>query len=174
MVVHTICGSQEIFLPRVDEESRFTKAVITVREWLPTVKPYLHDRYAFVRETPGVFWRLPEIRYPLILLGGLLVVSLARFAVGFLSPLPESELKPLATTGDFRVICTNHECSKEFVINRKFKFDDFPVQCPACEQQTGHRALRCHSKNCGGRVVPTDLVRGQYLCKQCNKVVKKE
>ena len=89
-------------MPRVDEESRFTKAVSALREWLPTVKPYLHDRYTFVRETPGVFWRLPEIKYPLILLGGLLLVSLARFAVGFLSPKRDSVGLPLQRfSGEF-------------------------------------------------------------------------
>ncbi len=159
-------------MPRVDEESKLTKAVIALREWLPTVKPYLQERYAFVRETPGLVWRLPEVRYPLIVLGALLAISLIKFGVGFLSPLAEKQFKPIATTGDFHVICTNEQCKKEFVINRKLKFDDFPVECPRCHETTGHRAMRCRSKTCRGKLVPTELIRGAYVCPHCDQLVK--
>ena len=161
-------------MPRVDEESKLAKVIVAFREWLPTVKPYLQERYAFVRDTPGLVWRLPEVKYPLIALGGLLVVGLLRFVIGFLSPVPGDSFKPQATTGDFQVVCTNEQCKKRFVINRKFKFDDFPVECPACKQHTGRRALRCHSKACRGQLVPTEIRSGDYVCRQCNKVVKKE
>ena len=60
-------------MPHVDEESKFAKVLVTVREWLPTVKPYLAERYAFVRETPGLVWRLPEVRYTALALGVLFV-----------------------------------------------------------------------------------------------------
>ncbi len=161
-------------MPHVDEENKFAKVVVTFREWLPTVKPYLAERYAFVRETPGLVWRLPEVRYTILILGVLFVVSILRFAGGCLSLAPEGEVQPLATTGDFHVICTNEQCKKHFVINRKFKFDDFPVACPTCKQETGQRALRCRSKTCQGQLVPTKIRSGDYVCRQCSKVIKKE
>ena len=161
-------------MPRVDEESKFAKVMVAVREWLPTVKPYLAERYAFVRATPGLVWRLPEVRYPILVLGVLVVVSILRFAGGCLSFAPEGAVQRRATTGDFHVICTNEQCKKSFVINRKFKFDDFPVACPHCKQETGGRALRCRSKTCRGQLVPTDIRSGDYVCRQCGKVVKRE
>ena len=161
-------------MPHVDEESKLTKVMVAFREWLPTVKPYLAERYAFVRETPGLVWRLPEVRYSIIVLGGVLVVILLRFSVGFISLVPEGEVRPFATTGDFHVICTNEQCKKHFVINRKFKFDDFPVACPACTQETGRRALRCRSKTCRGQLVPTEIRGGDYVCRRCSKVIKRE
>ncbi len=161
-------------MPRVDEESKFAKVVVAFREWLPTVKPYLAERYAPVRETPGLLWRLPEVRYTALALGVLVALSIFQFAGGCLSFAPEGEVQPLATTGDFHVVCTNEQCKKHFVINRKFKFDDFPVECPTCKQDTGQRALRCRSKTCGGQLVPTEIRGGDYVCRQCGKVVKKE
>ncbi len=161
-------------MPRVDEEGKLAKAVVAFREWLPTVKPSLQERYAFVRDTPGLVWRLPEVRYPLIALGGLLTILLLRFALSLFNPVSQEQFTPLATTGDFHVICTNQQCRKRFVINRKFKFDDFPVDCPACKQETGRRALRCRSKTCRGQLVPTAIRGGDYVCQRCNKVVKRE
>ncbi len=161
-------------MPRVNEESKLTKAVIVFREWLPTVKPFLQERYAFVRATPGVFWRLPEIKYTALALGVLIVVLVLRFSVGFFSPLPDGQVKPRATTGDFHVICTNQQCRQHFAIDRKFKFDDFPVECPTCKQETGQRALRCYSTTCRGQLVPTEIRRGDYACLKCGNVVKKE
>ncbi len=161
-------------MPHVDEESKFTKVMVAFREWLPTVKPYLAERYAFVRETPGLVWRLPEVRYTALALGVVSVVSILQFAGGCLSFAPEGAVQPLATTGDFHVICTNEQCRKRFVINRKFKFDDFPVACPICKQETGRRALRCRSKTCRGQLVPTEIRGGDYVCQECDKVVKRE
>ncbi len=161
-------------MPRVDEESKFAKVMVALREWLPTVKPFLAERYALARETRGEVWRLPEVRYSIIVLGGVLLVMLARFSMGFLSLVPAGEVQRRATTGDFHVICTSEQCKKHFVINRKFKFDDFPVACPTCKQETGHRALRCRSKTCRGQLVPTDIRGGDYVCRQCDKVIKRE
>ncbi len=161
-------------MPRVDEESKFAKVMVAVREWLPTVKPLLAERYAPVRETPGLVWRLPEVRYTALALGVLFVVSILQFAGSCLSFAPEEAFQPRATTGDFHVLCTNEQCKKHFVINRKFKFDDFPVACPTCKQETGQRALRCRSKTCRGQLVPTEIRAGDYVCQKCSKVVKRD
>lgn len=161
-------------MPHVDEESKFAKTVVAFREWLPTVKPFLAERYAFARETPGLVWRLPEVRWSIIVVGVLLIVTLLRFGFGLLSLVPEGEIQSRATTGDFQVVCTNEPCKKRFVINRKFKFDDFPVACPICKQESGSRALRCHSKTCRGQLVPTEIRSGDYACRQCGNVIKRE
>ena len=161
-------------MPHVDEEGKLTKLMVTLREWLPTVRPFLAERYAFARETPGLVWRLPEVRWSIIVLGVLLVVTLLRFSFGLFSLVPAGEIQRRATTGDFQVVCTNEQCKKHFVINRKFKFDDFPVECPTCKQETGQRALRCRSKTCRGQLVPTEIRGGDYVCRQCSKVIKRE
>lgn len=160
-------------MPRVDEEGKVAKAVVAFKQWLPAVKPLLQERYAPVREAPRLLWTFPEVRYPAYVIGALLTVWLVRSSIRAVNPVPESQMQPLATTGDFQVLCTNEQCGEEFVINRPFKFDDFPVDCPRCHQKTGCRALRCYSKTCRGLVVPTDIIRGNSVCRRCNQIVKK-
>ncbi len=126
-------------MPHVDEESKFAKVMVAFREWLPTVKPYLAERYAPVRETPGLVWRLPEVRYTALALGVLFVVSVLQFAGGCLSFAPEGAVQRRATTGDFHVLCTHEQCTKHFVINRKIDTTTTPPRTRMVYLTSGKR-----------------------------------
>jgi hypothetical protein len=117
---------------------------------------------------------LPELRYTLIVIAAAATLWTIKWTLAALSPLPASQIQPFATSGDFQVMCSHKDCRHRFVVHRKLKFNDFPVQCPRCQRKSGCRALRCHSKTCHGALVPAELIRGNYVCSKCDRVIKKQ
>ena len=123
------------------------------------------------REEPSLIWATPAVRYTTYVIAGLIAALVIRAVVEMIQPVPTSEMTPRARTAHFDVICTNPECGRHFVIDRKFGYDSFPVTCPYCKQKTGYHALRCNSERCRGRLVPTIEVDGEFRCPICGEPI---
>jgi hypothetical protein len=149
----------------VGKEPKLGLLLDAIRDGIPATKVKLREWYDTCRQEPILFWHTPAIRYTTYgiagILGVLIVSSIAN------SLVPNVEVKAQATTTDHRVICTNSDCGKMFVIDRPFHFDDFPVTCPTCTKQTGQPAHRCNSKTCKGRWVVRRAEGERYVCPQC-------
>ncbi len=128
----------------VDKESRLALWIGAVREWAPTVRPRLVEWWEVIRENPVLIWQTPAVRYSVYGLGLIVAVLVLQWGASLLLP-PQMVGSEPARTAQFHVLCSNPSCGHHFVIERKFKFKDFPVQCPKCHQQTGHRAVRVNT-----------------------------
>ncbi len=160
-------------MPRTDEHNRLSQWIIALREFLPTIKPRLRDRYIPLHETPTLAWHYPEIKYTTYLLAALVMIWLVRFAIVLIQPGPPESFKPQATTADFQVFCTNPQCPSHdqlFVIHREFGFHGFPVECPVCKKLTGLRALKCFSPTCNGKLIPARYENSHWVCTVCGQV----
>jgi len=112
-------------------------------------------------------WQTPAIRYATYAVGGIILVSVFGWFAGLLAPPPPAGARAEATTADFHVVCTNPSCGIHFAVRRPFGFDDFPVRCPKCKQETGFPARRCVSKTCNGKWVVPEKVDGVLRCPIC-------
>lgn len=140
-----------------ESPNRLAEWVLLVRRQAPVIKQQFADWLDACKQEPRLIWETAAIRYTTYLVTGMIVVQVVLSSVtAFQPPLPPSA-KAAATTADFHVICTNSACATHFVIHRSFGFDDFPVQCPLCKQETGLAARQCLSSKCHGRwVVPIE------------------
>ena len=143
-------------------------------EWLnlarrnaPIAREHFNEWLGAVREEPRLLWETSAVRYSTYGLGGLLIAWLAIYLLGLFVPPPPPGARAQATTADFHVICSRPECGHHFQIHRPFGFHNFPVECPACKQTTGVKALLCTSPTCVNRwVVPVEK-EGRPFCSRC-------
>lgn len=154
----------------VSKEPRLGYYLDAFRAWLPTVKLRFLAWLEACREQPILIWHTSAVRYSVYGIVGLIAILTIRgIANSFVPPV----LVERAETADIQVLCSDPNCGKLFVINREFDFDDFPVKCPACQKETGVRALRCASPTCGGILVaPQKSADGRKLvCPRCQSVL---
>ncbi len=156
----------------VPQRSRLVEWFVLVKdEWLPSQRARLVAWGEAVREEPYLICQTPAIRYGVYGLGSLLAVWVLVWTVSLLEPAPVKNARPRATTAAYDVVCTDPTCGHHFMINRKFGFKKFPVECSKCRQRTGQRARRCSSPACsGGFVAPTE-VEDQLRCPECDAVL---
>jgi len=148
--------------------NRFIAWYLLVKdEWWPSQRQRLGDWFAAVREEPVLIWQTPQIRYTVYGLGALAGVMVLVWGTSLLEPVVPQGVQPRTRTANFHVVCSNPDCSHQFVIIRKFRFDDFPVACPQCEQETGRRAVRCGSPTCRRRYVAPIESDGRLHCSAC-------
>ena len=113
-----------------EKESRIAMWLEAVRAWAPTVRIRFAEWWTLVRQEPILLWHTPAIRYAAFAIGLVLALGLVTWVVGaFVPPLPPGTTEP-ARTAQFHVLCADPTCAHHFVIERKFRFDDFPVACP--------------------------------------------
>ena len=154
----------------VSKESKISAWLTALREGWPSVRAHFNEWKEAVREEPRLIWQTPAIRYSVYVIAGVAAIWTLTWALSLMAP---AEVKPMARTADFHVLCTNPGCGNHFIINRKFGFDDFPVVCPKCQQRTGERAARCVSPTCHGRWVVPVVREGEYYCPICNAALGK-
>ncbi|MCH7527747.1 MAG: hypothetical protein IID39_09950 [Planctomycetes bacterium] len=118
---------------------------------------------------PVLFWQTPAVRYTTYGLGAILLLLLLRGTFRMLEPAGGGVPQARAVTANFDVICSNPGCGRHFVIERKFRFRKFPVTCPFCSLETGHRALRCRSQTCRGKLARTVQGDDGWHCARCNQ-----
>jgi hypothetical protein len=96
-----------------------------------------------LQANPAAIWESPVVRF-----GGLaILLILAGWAltwlVGGLTPggsAARDEATPWATV---YVACTNPECQAAYQTTCPMEFDDWPMTCEKCGQETVYRATRC-------------------------------
>lgn len=155
---------------RVAQErpNRLAEWVVVVRTQAPVLRRRLGEYIHAVREQPILLWETPVVRYGVYGTG--LVLAAFLLAVVGRSFLPHAhDARPPAATADFHVVCTTPSCGRHFVINRKFGFDDFPVECPACRKTSGMSAVRCTTDECRGRWVVPRVTKERRFCPDCGK-----
>ncbi len=128
----------------VEKESRIARWIAALREWAPTIRPRLEEWWEIIRQNPMLIWQAPAVRYSAYGLGLIVALLVLRWGTSSLLP-PQMVGGEPARTAQFHVLCSDPACGHHFVIERKFKFKDFPVQCPKCRQKTGYRAIQVHS-----------------------------
>ncbi len=141
-----------------------------LREQLPVVRKAFTDWRDQVREEPELIWQTPAVRYVVYGLGAMMTVWGVTFAIALITPPPPKGAREQATTADFHVVCTDAMCHHHFVMRREFGFDDFPVQCPKCQKQSGQSARPCNSKTCGGKWVAPIVTDSKKVCPVCQGV----
>jgi len=150
-----------------ERPNRLAEWFTAARDHAPQVRRSAGEWLQQVREEPRLIWETPAVRYAtygvVALIGGWLVTV----AVAMITPPPPAGAKPEATTADFHVLCANDTCGHHFVINRKFGFSKFPVECPRCKKQTGMAARRCDSPTCRGRWIVPVAKDGGLTCPSC-------
>jgi hypothetical protein len=152
--------------------SPFSEWLLILRERWPVMRRQAGEWVGQVREEPILLWQTPAIRYCMYAVGVLIFIWLISIAAGSIAPPLPEEAKARAKTADFHVICTDERCMHHWMINREFGFDDFPVQCPKCNQMTGRQAVRCYSGECKGQwVVPTER-EGVRYCPICGQPIR--
>jgi len=131
----------------------------------------LREWWQAVRAKPELFWQTVAVRYSTNALGGLTILLIGRGAIQMVKPGGQVEASPIARTAHFDVICSNPQCGRHFVVERKFKFHRYPVACPHCRQETGQRAVRCTSKSCRGKLAMTIEADDSRRCATCGELV---
>ncbi len=126
---------------------------------------------AAAKEEPQLIWETPAVRYGVYGVCGLVAVMMLRTGIGLLQPVDSGRFQPRATTAHFDVMCSNVKCGRHFKIERRFKFSEFPVDCPYCKMPNGERALHCNSDHCGGKLVITVEEDGLVYCTECDAVL---
>ena len=150
-----------------ERPNRFAEWVALLRQNAPMVRDQLKDWLGEVREEPRLLWETPAIRYATYGIAGVVVSWILVLLVGFLTPPPPPGAGNAAVTADFHVVCADPACRYNFVIQRKFGFDDFPVPCNRCKKETGVSGRRCYSESCQGRWVAPAKTDDQQKCPLC-------
>jgi len=147
-----------------EKPNRLSEWILIVRAQVPVWRAHLVKWFEAVREEPRLIWETPAVRFSTYGLAAIIFFSIITSIPNWVaSPMPEGASEP-ATTADFHVVCSNPDCGYHFVVDRELGFDDFPVLCPRCEQQTAHKARRCMSAKCRGRWVIPQQSQGDGLC----------
>jgi len=150
----------------VEKDPKLGLYVDALKAWLPTVRERFTAWGQACREEPSLIWQTPAVRYTTYVVGGLLASWLLVSVVNMFAP--QNATAP-ARTADFHVICTNTGCGHQFVVNRKFGFDKFPVVCPRCQKATGERAIRCSGgPRDGAWVRATETPDGRLVGADCD------
>jgi hypothetical protein len=152
-----------------ENPNRLAEWLLLLRRQWPVARRRFMDWQEAAREEPALIWATPAVRYAVYGLAGLLLTwSAVKLSAMLVSP-PPANARPAATTADYHVVCANLKCAHHFVIHRKFGFRGFPVACPACGQDTGREARRCHSPSCQGRWVAAEHSDGATRCFECGR-----
>lgn len=154
-------------MPAPERNRLNTWYVLIKEEWLPAQVTRVKAWISAAREEPALVWQTPQVRYAVMGVGALVAVWILIFLFSLLEPPGAKNAQPRAKTATFHVVCGNRDCGHHFLIERKFGFDDFPVECPKCGQETARHAMRCHSEDCGGRYVIAQEEDGQLRCAEC-------
>lgn len=150
----------------VEKDPKLGMYIDALKAWLPSVRLRAAEWVEACREEPALIWQTPAVRYLVYTCGGMVALWIVLALIGSMAP---KDVVPRARTADFHVVCTNPSCGKHFVINRKFGFDDFPVDCPRCQQRTGEQAVRCTGGPRDGAWVPAKLNdQGQLVGALCD------
>ncbi|MHC4696437.1 MAG: hypothetical protein ACYTFA_06830 [Planctomycetota bacterium] len=150
-----------------EDPNRLAEWLLLFRKQAPIVRRHFDDWVEEVREEPRLIWETPAVRYAIY---GLVAVALAWGALrvaNSIAPQPPPDAQRQAATADFHVVCSNQRCGHHFLIHKKFGFRKFPLVCPKCKQESGHRARRCNSPTCRGRWVAPERVGGMLKCPRC-------
>lgn len=149
-----------------EKPSKLSEWIQALREGAPGVKIHAAAWLEACRNEPALIWRTPAVRIVVFVIAAVLLVKSVGWGFTLLAP-GGAEPVPRAETADFHVVCTNPDCGKQFVINREFGFDDFPVTCPFCRKQSGASARNCNSTTCKGRWVAPVVGGGRLTCPVC-------
>ncbi len=154
----------------VSKPSKLKELIDGVREWLPGVKPRTLEWWDAVRAEPGQIWASMAFRCGCLIAGGIVLLVIATTIAGWGEAGTPSAHGPASRTANFDVLCADSTCGQHFVINRKFSFHKFPVECIKCKQPTGQRGRRCSSITCSGKLtIPVESDLGP-ICKQCGQL----
>ncbi len=137
------------------------------KERKENAREQFRDWVGAVREEPSLIWQTPIVRYGVYSIGGLMLLLFVNAGINAMAPAGGKRVEPRATTALFDVVCYNSSCGRHFVIERKFRFRRFPVTCPYCKEDTGHRAARCNSQQCHGKLVVTAVEDDTIYCSEC-------
>jgi len=149
--------------------NRLAEWLLLARRQWPVVRKHFDQWLAAVREEPALIWQTVAIRYAVYGLSATVVVLVAAKAIALLTPPPPASARPVASTADYHVVCSNQQCGHHFVIHRKFGFRGFPVPCPECSKETGMQARKCPSPQCQGRWVTPQRSDGALQCPRCGQ-----
>jgi len=149
-----------------ERPNRLVEWLMLFRKQWPVAREHIANWLEAVREEPRLAWETSAVRYTVYGLGGLVLLWFVTNLSGWIAPPPPSA-RPAATTADFHVVCSDSQCAHHFVIHRKFGFDDFPVECPQCQRETGVSARRCNSASCGGRWIAPQRTDQGLQCPVC-------
>ncbi|MCH7701206.1 MAG: hypothetical protein IID37_05930 [Planctomycetes bacterium] len=153
----------------VSKPSKLKELIDGVREWLPGVKPRALEWWETVRAEPGQIWASLAFRWGCLVAGGIVLLLIATTIAGWSERSTPSARGPAARTANFDVLCSDPNCAHHFVINRKFTFHKFPVECIKCQQPTGQRGRRCSSISCSGKLaIPVESELGP-ICDRCGQ-----
>jgi len=155
------------------ERNRWAEWVQIGKERKEAARVSFNEWVEQVKLEPTLIWQTPAVRYTTYAIGSIVAVLIVRTAIDMIQPVPASMITPRARTADFNVICSNPQCRKNFTIQRKFNFHDFPVKCPFCKQMTGQHAMRCRSETCHGKLVITKTSEGVTRCTECDAPIGK-
>ncbi len=155
------------------ERNQWIEAWEATKERSVALREQIRDWWEAVKREPALFWQTAPVRYTTYAIGAIVCIVALRTVIGALQPAGGPTFQPRAKTALFDALCYNPECRKHFVIDRKFKFRDFPVACPFCKQETGQRALRCASDTCRGKLVMTIEEDRKIYCAECDAVLGK-
>lgn len=154
-----------------ERPNRLVEWLAVAREHWPEVRRGISEWTAQVREEPQLIWATPAVRYAVYGTGALLAAWFITFAIGLITPPLPAAAKPQATTADYHVLCTNPACGHHFIINRKFGFRGFPVDCSKCGKNTGAAARQCNSPTCRGKWIVPKESPGQAQCPVCGAIM---
>ncbi len=153
------------------QRNRWLETWEAVKERKAAMRDGLRQWSEAVKAEPELIWQTPAVRYTVYGIGALITILILRTAMNMLQPVDVSRFQPRAKTAHFDVICSNPDCGRHFVIQRRFKFHKFPVTCAYCSQLAGQRALRCASDSCSGRLAMTIERDKQLHCVKCGAMV---
>ncbi len=152
-----------------ERPSRLAEWVMLIRKNAPILREQLHCWATEVRDEPRLLWETGAIRYATYGVGAIAAAWLLTIVVTMMTPPPPADSRPEATTADYHVVCKDAACRCHFVINRKFGFDDFPVECLQCRKLTGVSARACFSKSCQGRWTAPVASGTELRCLRCGE-----
>lgn len=154
-----------------EKRNRLVEWLEIIRRQTPLLREHGKAWLEAVSEEPRLIWQTPVVRYTTY---GLIALVSLWTITGFIDlwAPPSSQIRPIATTADFHVVCSDVTCGYHFVIHRPFGFDQFPVECPDCRRQTGVQARRCYSTTCRGRWAPPQPGDHELRCGVCGQLIQ--
>jgi hypothetical protein len=109
----------------------------------------LPDRWREFREAfqedPAAIWHSPLTRIAGWILLGIVILVIGWLLIGMISP-PDTGGGAFTTatpTATLYVACSNPNCAHDYTTRQKMDFDDWPLICPECGQESVYRATRC-------------------------------
>jgi len=152
---------------KVDWRDRAVDWLEKARDFVAAVPSRWTELKDSVRRDPKLLLQSPAARG---LLFGLAVAVCVLVFVGVveqIAPEPPAGVWEASANGSFQVICSDSECGHRWTMVQQLDFDDWPVDCPNCEQTTGQRLLRCPGDACGRWVAAHVDLDGRRTCPHC-------